>query len=150
MMLSLPDDLVAFLESGAMLEYDASECECGQVFLLPVKELKLATVALDGQSLGDISDDPNADKGGYYRVEAVNLISHCDGYDPEFILAWLPKSQLYGSWDCDHLAMTVFPKTRWSDIAENPLPFINAQWGNGDVGVPLVPWPDYPFKIGSP
>lgn len=148
--MKLPDDLIAFLESGAKLEYEASECECGQVILLPIHKLKLDTVALDGQSLYGIANDPNAGKGGYYQIEAVNLVSACDGYDPEFILAWLPKSQLYGTWDCDHLAMTVFPGASWSDIAKKPLPFINAQWENDDVGVPLVPWPDYPFVIGDP
>lgn len=149
-MLTLPGDFTAFLESGAKLVYDASQCECGQVLLLPVNKLRLDTVALDGQSLHGVADDPNAGKGGYYQIEAVNLVSDCDDYDPEFILAWLPKSQLYGAWDCDHLAMTIFPGTTWSDIAKNPLPFVNAQWASDGVGVPLVPWPDYSFIIGDP
>ncbi len=149
-MLELPNDLAAFLRDGGKLEYDVSECECGQVRLLSSRELQLATIAVDGQSLHGIANDPNAGKDGVYLVDAVNLVASCEDHDPQFILAWLPKSRLYGSWDSDHLAITSFPGFGWSDIVQNPLPFINAQWDSTGCGVPLVPWPHYPFVSGHP
>jgi hypothetical protein len=95
---SLPSDLVDFLKSGRRLEYDASETEPGAVGLNRLEELKEGEIWIGT----DAPEDPNNEKEGYYAVPAVSLSGECDGYDPEFILLWLPDQKKFGSWDCDH------------------------------------------------
>lgn len=149
-MIKLPDDLKEFLAANRQLEYSAADCECGQVILLPLGEHELGEVWVDGQSLYDIAPDPNKDIEGYYAVPAVNLVESCDGYDPEHILSWIPDSNLYISWDCDHWAITMFPEVTWREIAASPLQYINAQWESPSIGQTLIPWPQFPFKQGCP
>ena len=149
-MIILPKDLTDFLAAKRQLEYSATDCECGQIKLLPLGEHKLGEVWVDGDSLNDIAVDPNKGIEGYYAVPAVNLVKSCQGYDPEHILSWIPDSDLYISWDCDHWAITMFPSVTWRQITESPLQYINAQWESPSVGHPLVPWPRFPFKAGRP
>jgi hypothetical protein len=40
----------------------------------------------------------------------------------------MPDEQLYGSWDADHSRLLVFPQTKWTDIVQNPIPYLNSQW----------------------
>jgi hypothetical protein len=146
--IELPEDLVAFLRAGKKLKYDHRKCEAGQITLIQHGRHKLGEVWIDA---GSQDGDPKAGKEGYYAIPAVNLVAEAEGYDPEFILLWLPESKVYGSWDCDHWELRVFPDTTWSDIARNPLKYVNAQWEPDEVESELlVPWPKYPFKKGQP
>ena len=98
----------------------------------------------------DPQGDPHAGESGYYAIPAVNLVADAEGYEPEYILLWLPNEQAYGTWDTDHAELLVFPDVSWTDIAADPLPFVAAQWDGPEPGVPFVPYPKYPYKPGRP
>jgi len=90
--------------------------------------------------------DPNRGRPGHYLVPGVNLIESCDGYAPIGILLWLPLEQEFGAWDCDHGDLWSFPGETWSEIAADPVPFVNALWHPDQVEREwLIPWPKYPF-----
>jgi hypothetical protein len=116
---NLPIDLREFLESRGKLKYNAADCEAGAVVLKDLSQLSLATISV----IPNGKQSANA-----YRVQAVSLTHECEGYDPEFILLWMPNEQLYGSWDADHSRLLVFPLTKWTDIVQNPIPYLNSQW----------------------
>jgi hypothetical protein len=150
--LNLPDDLEAFLQSGARLEYDVDTVEPGLVGLAPLPELELGVVWINSDESPLEDDDPHAGEDGYYEVPAVSLTNECEAYDPEFILLWLPNEQLFGSWDCDHWDLFVFRDTSWSDIAADPARYVDVQWSDTDREISdyFKPYPQYGFKQGSP
>jgi hypothetical protein len=147
----LPDDLIAFLREGRRLEYDAQKCEAGRLTLVPLGKHALGEVWVNPKIHPLAERDPHAGENGYYAVPAVNLIADCEGYDPESLLLWLPGSHVYGTWDCDHWELRVFPRVTWTQIASSPLQYINAQWSLDTVENEMpVPWPTYPFRAGRP
>jgi hypothetical protein len=117
---SIPDDLYDFLASGKNLKYQPSACEPGKVSLKKVSKLELLYV--------EIQDESHHDNSEAVRIPAVSLIDECEGYDPEFVLLWLPEEKLYGTFDGDHCILWVFPKVGWKEIVANPVPYLNAQW----------------------
>ncbi len=149
--IQLPNDLVAFLSEGRQLNYDTSKCEPGQIKLVPYGTYQLGEVWIKPDSHPAAAKNPHAGEKGYYAIPAINLVSQAKGYNPQFILLWLPESGEYGTWDCDHWELRVFPGVTWTDIAASPLKYINAQWYPDDVeNEVLVPWPKYAFKKGRP
>jgi hypothetical protein len=150
--LNLSGGIVLFLTTGQKLQYDHSKCEPGKVVLKSFTELKLGKVLINSSESPLYEEDPHADEKGYYEVPAVSLTKECASYDPEYILLWLPNEELFGSWDSDHWDLYVFPETGWSDIADDPIPYINAQWMdyNREVSEYFQPFPDYEFKPGMP
>lgn len=147
----LPKGLVAFLQAGKQLKYEPEACECGAVTLVQLGKHVVGEVWVHPEDASLPGNSPHAGKKGYYAIPAISLIATCDGYDPEFILMWLPQSQVYGSWDCDHWDLRIFPGVTWAKIASSPLKYVNAQWHPEKVpNEVLVPWPDYAFKRGRP
>jgi hypothetical protein len=143
----LPKDTVEFLRAGKQFEYDHEKIEAGIVKLKRLDELSEGEVWIGT----DIEGDPHAGKDGYYAIPAISLTGECKAYDPEFILLWLPREKLFGTWDCDHWVLKVFRKGRWADIVGNPAAYINAQWNlNDKLGSQLVPWPKYKLQPGRP
>jgi hypothetical protein len=148
---NLPKELKDFLQSEKQLEYDHSRCEPGKITLKNFNDLEVGEVWIDSEESPIAQKDPNKEKEGYYSVPAVSLIEDCEGYDPEFILLWLPNEDLFGTWDCDHWDLKIFPKATWNDIVKNPLPYINAQWeGDSKIAEYFMPYPKYEFKLGRP
>lgn len=137
--LNLPVDLVSFLQSGKMLEYDPADCEAGLVTLLPVDRLRVEFFPMVSEN----PDDPHAGESGCYLVTGVSLIATCDGYDPEGLLLWLPLDERYGLWDGEHGTLFVFdPEIRWTAISSDFSRYINAEWcleGSAPV-TDLIPW----------
>jgi len=151
MSLKLPQDLIDFLQANKTLDYDSAECEAGLITLLPVNQLSLGEVYVDSRGSPLIKTDPHAGEEGYYSIPAVNLVAACEGYDPEGILIWLPEQELFGTWDCDHWDVRVFPGANWTDIMDDPVKYINAQWKPDEVeNEYFIPWPKYPFNKGLP
>ena len=143
----LPNDFRDFLKSGKQLQYDASQCEPGLVRIAPLDDLNVGEVWIGT----DLQGDPCFGVDGYYSVPAISLLSECDGYGPDFILLWLPNEQRFGSWDCDHWVLTVFPSASWWDIADDPAAYLNAQWdAQTTVGEKFIPWPRYELSPGRP
>jgi len=144
---NLPQSTVDFLMARKQLDYDESKCEPGRVYLKSLDQLVLGEVWINTEMEGD----PHFEEDGYYSIQVVSLTGKCEGYDPEFILLWLPNERLFGSWDCDHWLLTVFPEAGWEDVVADPALFLNAQWEPGTAGgVPFHPWPAYEFKEGRP
>jgi hypothetical protein len=150
MSVEVPDDLRAFLSARKRLKYDADECEPGRIKLLPISKLATGQVWINARPADDPRGDPYAGEDGHYAVPAINLVAEAEGYDPEYILLWLPGEGLYGTWDSDHAELLVFPGVTWSDIVDDPLPFIAAQWDGPEPGVPFVPYPKYSYRPGRP
>ena len=148
MAIAVPDDLRSFLRSRKQLEYDTTACEPGQITLLPLSKLKVGQVWVNTRPKKRPQGDPHAGKEGHYPIPSVNLVADAEGYDPEYILLWLPEEGLYGTWDCDHAELRVFPEVTWTDIVADPLPYISAQWEG--MGVPFIPYPKYPYHPGHP
>ncbi len=145
--LNLPDATAEFLKSGRQLTYDFRKIEAGEVKLKSLDKLTLGKVWIGT----DLPGDPHARETGYYAIPAVSLTGECRNYDPEFILLWLPRERLFGTWDCDHWVLKVFRNADWPAIVSNPAVYINAQWNLNDrVGETFVPWPQYEFKAGRP
>jgi hypothetical protein len=144
---NLPPDAVEFLRRGGQLDYDPSLCEPGEVTLKRLEQLELGEVWVGT----DMDGDPNEGQDGYYAIPAVSLIAECEGYDPEFILLWLPNEKLFGAWDNDHWKLDVFHGCSWSDIVAQPEIYLNAQWDPASgVGTPFSPWLHYELKPGMP
>ena len=144
---NLPDDTVEFLRGGRQLEYDHSRIEAGEVKLKRLDELSRGEVWIGT----DIAGDPHTGDRGYYAIPAVSLTGECKAYSPDFILLWLPKERVFGTWDCDHWVLKVFRGAGWSDIVTSPAAYLNAQWDFQDkLGSQFVPWPQYEFKSGRP
>jgi hypothetical protein len=145
--LRLPGDLRDFFAARRQLEYDASRCEAGRVTLLPLEKLRVQKYLTRPTRHGQVrrlDDDPHQEDG-YYWVPAVNLVADCEGYDPAGLLVWLPEDGLFGTWQSDWLSILVFPGASWTDIAADPIRFINGAMGIGGVTEELKPWPRHPF-----
>lgn len=150
--MNLPSDLVLFLTAGKPLEYDPSSVEPGVVGLKSLDMVELGVVWVNADESPLRKDDPHAGDDGYYAVPAVSLTGTCEAYDPDFILLWLPGEQMFGTWDCDHWDLYVFPDKTWSDILSDPATYLNAQWGDykRKQSEYFKPYPKYAFKEGMP
>lgn len=138
----LPPELQEFLASGSELKYDASQSEPGKVELKHPGMLELSFVYVDASTRW---------KRAYFEVPAISLTSESEGYDPEFLLLYLPREQLFGSWDGDHWGLHVFSGATWGKIAENPVTYLNSQWRPGPGAFELFdPKLSYKKKPGRP
>ena len=117
-MVKLPEDLISFLKSDSKLDYDESLAEPGFVGLVGHEQIVQGVVWIEGESSGN----------SYYEIPAVNLTVENEYYDPEFILCWLPNEMMFGAWDSDHWELFTFRDISWTQIAQDPLPYINCQW----------------------
>ena len=145
--LKLPADLVDFLTSGHQLEYDGRLCEPDRITLLALDGLRLSDLWVTTENTVHMYSDPHSGIDGSYAVPAVNLVAKCTAYNPFGILVWLPKHQLFGSFDGDHGQLYVFPGVDWTSIVSNPVPYINCQWRPTEVETAdLEPWHDCEFR----
>lgn len=147
--MNLPDDLIEFLNSRQRLKYDPEECEVGKITLLPVPKLKLKLFPTDTDNgIPDRQDDPHKGELGCYLVPGVSLVAKCEDYDPLGLLLWLPEEGCYGTWDSSHALVQAFPPAvTWTDIAADPVRYLNALWEDEEAGgpAPLIPWPKYGY-----
>ena len=120
---NLPQQLKDHLRENGQLVYDHGSCECGKVVLKSLDELQESVVWLDASYKCDRQ---------YIEIPCISLIRECDGYDPEGILIWLPNERVFGTWDCDHWSLKVFPKVTWANILLAPAKYLNAQWYDYD------------------
>ena len=140
--MEIPEDLRVFLSKNNHLDYDHNKAECGSTELHSIEDLSVGSIWL-------APEDINTD--GYHEIPAVKLISDCKVYEADYILFWLPNENVYGSWDCDHWSVTIFPDTTWASIVKNPLPYLNAQWQpEAGIGQLYKPYDKYKLKAGMP
>jgi len=124
----LPEDYLAFINSGSQLEYDPDECEVGRVILFASDKLTPSVAFVDSYDTPYATSDPHAEEDGYYVVPIVNLIAECEGYDADGILIWLPDQKLFGAWDSEYWDVLTFPDVTWRDIRADPVKYLNALW----------------------
>jgi hypothetical protein len=126
---NVPDDLRSFLQSGCTLSYDEAQCTPKGVALQGFDKLVAQPLTVRIKENSDLAEeDPHAGERGHYRVSAVSLIRSCTNYRPAGLLVWLPDQEVYGTWDDDHHVLWVFPGASWSQIAANPVPYLNSLW----------------------
>lgn len=134
--------LEEFLSSGEELDYDPDFCECGKVKLHTLESIKDGVIWFDTST---------AEGKSYIEIPAISIIKECEGYDPDYILCWLPNEKVYASWDCDHWIILVFPEVKWADIVEDPIIYLNAQWGEfGEYAKEYNPRRKYQSIVGWP
>lgn len=145
--LRLPADLMTFLRGRGKLAYDTTLCECGKVTLLPLSKLKSATIVVQPEEPDDSLLDPHGEEDGAYGTSAVNLVAEAENYDPEYMLSWLPDLGMFASYDIDHGVLHIFPGVTWTQIAADPLAYLNAQWrpAGQAPGGKIKPWEHLAF-----
>jgi hypothetical protein len=152
--MELPPDLVAFLKARRQLDYEVSTCEAGRVLLLPQDQLRVRLYPTDVDNGPiDNTNDPHFRELGCYLVPGVSLVAQCDGFDPDGLLLWLPEEECYGTWDSTHTLIEAFSRgVSWTDIANDPVLYINSLWNDERVGglTPLIPWPRYQYDQTQP
>lgn len=124
MKLALPGDLEAHLRAKRQLSCDWRKAQTGEIRLFSLDRLRIGRM----YSAPRGTNDPNRRRRGVYRIPAISLTARCKKYDPEHLLSYLPFENLYATFDCDHAVVTVFTRATWTDIAANPLPYLNANW----------------------
>jgi len=146
----LPPDLLAFLRAGSPPTLEAGHY--GPVTLFAPDELRVEVLEVTPNMAPFVGGHPHASGYGHYAVPAINLVrgDPRPGLDfPAWLILWLPGERRYGSYDLDHGDLLVFPPAAsWSQIAADPLPFIEASDGIGGGPVPveyLEPWPRHPW-----
>jgi hypothetical protein len=115
---TLPESFLEFIKSHKEFEYDTSKCECGLVKLKSIDELKKGEVWLEVSSNNKV----------YIEIPAISLLKDCEGYEPDYILLWLPNEKCFGTWDCDHWELRIFPDTEWGKIVSEPGKYLSAGW----------------------
>ncbi|MBM9501664.1 hypothetical protein JWG44_15525 [Leptospira sp. 201903071] len=116
--LNLPRDLVEDLSFGRRIETDSQ----GWFDLASVEGIHLSSV-----KIGPFQKEED----GQYYTNSAGLIKNSEAYgeDPE-ILVWLPRLQIYGTWDSSHDELHIFPNQTWTSMKSDLVPFIEAQWGS--------------------
>jgi hypothetical protein len=151
--LNLPVDLVDFLRLGLKLDH-AAESEAGAIELLPMESLCLQLFPTDVDNGPiDNSTDPHCREMGCYMVPAVSLVATCENYDPLGLILWFPNERCFGTWDSSHTLLESFSTdVTWTDIAREPVRYLNAFWGEARVGglAPFRPWPRYEYDPKQP
>ncbi len=122
--LSIPEDLTFFLRKRKQLVYNPKKAIAGSIKLMPLHRLRIGRVYAAPKSTAD----PNRRRSGVYRIPAISITSKAEQSDPEHLLTYLPFEGLYATFDGDHAVVTVFSEATWSDIAADPLPYLNANW----------------------
>ena len=126
-MAEIPADLRSFLTEHPNFTIEMSEGEVRHVTLYSAGELQTKTfdVATSDYCLqGELPEDFERS----YEFEGVDLLKTADGYEPEGVFVWFPKFQAYGSWDCDHHRIVIFPGKTWTEIVKSPTWYFNGQW----------------------
>ena len=145
----LPDDLIAFLRAGRQLDYDADNSEIGRITLKRDADLTLTTITTF-PGCQSIIDDPYSDIEGLYQADVYDLVAECRDYDPQGLLCWILALRRFGCIDPEHGDVITFPDVTWTDIAANPLPYLDSQWSDDyHVAVRVLPWIHFPFKLSK-
>lgn len=149
--LNLPADLVAFLQQGAQLRYDHTRCECGHVTLLPLHKLAVGEVWIDPLRHTQRAIKPPSGGAVHYVLPAISLLASAEHYDAEYILCWLPTLGVFATADVEHGDVTTFPGITWTQIAADPLRFLDSQWSPPEArgGERLLPGPSLEERAGT-
>lgn len=140
----LPDDLLQFLNDGQQLQYDEDMSSIGRIALKRAADLALTTISVPN-GCQSIIDDPYSDLNGHYQVQVIDLVAESEDYPTEGLLCWIVALQQFGSIDPEHGDVITFGEASWTDIAAEPLAFLDSIWIDDGVGVRQLPWLHFPF-----
>jgi hypothetical protein len=129
----IPTALREFLAAneGKRFEFDAikhPEMEVHSVEFFPLDSLPLTSFEIDTYEYHLNHGEPGKDPELRYEIEGIDLIQGCNSYEPDGILVYFPLLKEFGSWDCDHRIITIYPGVEWDDIERSLPNFVNAQW----------------------
>jgi hypothetical protein len=144
----IPNGLIPFLEkhSKEKIECDPTikgNVEIGWFTTFSPEELGITTFEIDTYEYHVNHDEPGEDPKLRYGITGIDLISGCEGYDPEGILIYFPQFSEFGSWDCDHAIITMYSDASWETIRDSLFDYVNGQWCPDRVNHCLLrPWAD--------
>jgi hypothetical protein len=145
----LPGETLEYLRAGRALKYDEASSGIGAITLHHVDAVQLTTLNVY-PGCQEIMFGPYDDLDGVYEVQVYSLVSKSAVYRPEGLLCWIPALARFGSVDDEHGSVLVYSRSTWSDIVENPVGHLNAQWGRGTAQTEYVlPWLHFPFRLDS-
>lgn len=127
MMDDIPKELIEYLAIQENRCITMSEGEIRRVNFYAPEDIKKKTFDVNSYELflnGLLENDPDEIK----EFVGYDLIQEVNDYDPEGILIWFIDLEMYGTWDCDHHRIFVFPNKSFLDIMTKPSIYINALW----------------------
>lgn len=144
----LPNDLIAFLAAGRQFDYDTENSEVGRIALKRDTDLALTTITTF-PGCQSVINDPYRDLDGLYHIDVYDLVAESERYETEGLLCWIVALRQFGCIDPEHGDVIVFHGATWTDIAANPRPYLDAQWGDEECAVRVLPWVHFPMKLGK-
>jgi hypothetical protein len=145
---TLPEGLIQFLEKHSKKQIKCAPQLKGKVEIewfttFSPEYLHISTFEIDTYEYYLNHGEPGEDPERTYEITGIDLINGCEGYDPEGILVYFPQFSEFGSWDCDHLIITMYPNASWEAIRDNIFHYVNDQWYPDRVNHYLLrPWAD--------
>lgn len=125
--MSIPQDLLDFLGIPGNRQVILTEGEVRHIELFPPDELSIQKFIVDGSELfmnGLVSSDPEETR----EYEGYSLVKRCNDYSPDGVLVWFPSFNAFGTADCEHERILLYPGISWSHICKEPTWFYNGQW----------------------
>jgi hypothetical protein len=148
--MEVPQEYISFLRDNSATALPMADSEFGGIELIPPEKLlaELIPVVSDFTPHNDL--DPYSYLDGSYLVTMVILVSSCDNYDPEGVLAWFPRYRSFGSYDSEHETVYTFPKVSWKQLSRRPARYLDQVFDPPDSVYPL-PWlgNPYVFEVGN-
>jgi len=135
----LPEDLLGFLRAGRRLDYDESISQVGYISLKRAADLAVTTIETF-PNCQSIIDDPYADLDGLYQIDVYDLVAESERYDAEGLLSWIVALKQFGCVDPEHGDVISFPDLTWTELANDPLRYLDAQWADDHIGLRALPW----------
>ncbi len=152
----IPNSLVHFLEkhSKKKIEYTHAvkvNLEVKWFTVFSPNELRVTNFEIYTGEYYLNHDEPGEDPELRYEIPGIDIINGCESYDPEGILVYFPQFSEFGSWDCDHLIITMYPNASWEFIQKDLFNYVNGQWYPDRVNNYLLrPWADDRCKNFKP
>ena len=113
------------------IDFDSTkhpEMEVDSVEFFTPDNLPLSLFEIDTYEYHLNHDEPGEDPEQRYVIEGVDLIQECNDHEPDGILVYFPLLKEFGTWDCDHRIISLYPGAKWDDIEKSLPSFVNAQW----------------------
>jgi hypothetical protein len=143
--MNIPQELQDFLSRAENRKLRLTEGEVRDIELYAPEELKLRKFIVDGNELflnGPLTFDPNEER----EYEGYSLVKKCNDYSPDGVLVWFPEFGSFGTADCGHGRILLYPGVSWSSICSEPTWYYNGQWYPEQVAHEEVnPWRKKPW-----
>lgn len=144
---NLPGDCMTALRKGFQFSYwKLLRSSIGSFNLKIADQLAVTTISTF-PGCQSIMNDPFQPFEGMYHIDVIDLVADSSRYNSEGLFCWIPKLACFGAIDPEHGDVLTFPAVTWGDIVKSPKLYLDAQWGRSSVGVRVLPWVHFPFRI---